>query len=245
MQTIKSIEQSAGAEEPAASAFATWPEPDARQQAKYRRPISNSIKAAACIAAAIGIIFFAFLPLPYQLAPETKAVANAPVLPHQRIQLKVEYQNRYIVDGKEFTSIPVKLNLPVEPAQNLTLVFRNTGSVLFTANEPVTEHDAQADTTIPLDTQGSVSLFATVCTDLTSTEEDLSAVPDGWTWNPTAAMQIIEKLRWCEIAVVSQGKTIGVYTVDFKDYPTVQEVIDQLDTVFGFPYVCFPLTRQE
>ena len=252
--------EAAAAEAPAVAPMATKtasPTPKPRKRPSWigaRAPFA--LRAAACAVVAVGVALFAVVGIAPTVDREHNiATASSPLLPYQRIQFDTENASvcEHPLRGI-FSYTPVLLCLPGDVPDDITLTFQNTSDVLFSLEEPVeyAEYEDLRRKNKPLTVKtrnGKIWLTATYLTDTTYTELEEGICPDGWWWDPSNIVELIERLRNCEIfAETSSGERFA-FTLNFEDYPTRQDILDSLYTEHywdaGWPSPYFTLERKE
>lgn len=224
------------------------------QWASMRTPFA--LKAAACAVVAVGIALFAVAGITPAVDKEHSiATASSPLLPYQRIQFDSENASicEYPLIGI-LSYTPILLCLPGDVPDDITLTFQNTNGVLFSLEEPYDYNEYENlrrknDPLIVKARNGKIWLTATYLTDTTHADLEEDASPEGWWWDPSNIVELIERLRDCEIIAETHSGERFAYTLNFDDYPTRQDVLDSLYTEHywdeGWPSPHFTLDRKE
>lgn len=244
--------EAAAAEAPAVAPMATKtasPTPKPRKRPSWigaRAPFA--LRAAACAVVAVGVALFAVVGIAPTVDREHNiATASSPLLPYRRIQFDTDNEVGFDSGEGIYEIVPVHLSLPgTVPDGNITLTVCNSNGVLFEADEL---SDNLGGHNVPQRLQcirGKVSLFASFLTDITPSEfAEGAAAPIGWIWDPTYVIELIERLRNCKIIVDTDDGQRFVFTIDFDDFPTRQDISDRLYSKAGHRLVYFPLNESE
>lgn len=206
------------------------------------------LKAAACTVLALGIAALAVTGISPSIGENHNiAIASSPLLPYERIQFDHNNQGIFEADDGVYITVPILLALPGNYTGDATVSLDGTEGTLLSTEWFPNEASKPGSTSIRTKiVSGKVSAYAFYRTDLT--HEDLmngTAVPPGWIWDPTDAINMIEDLRNCEIVVTPSGTSSATYTIDFDDYPTREDIADRLYSPVGFRLAYFSLDRNE
>lgn len=205
-------------------------------------------KAAACVVLTVGLASVAIAGISPAVDEErSMATASSPLYPYQRVQFDFNMLALYTLPTRGVYAItPTLLCLPGNLPEHITLTVQNSHDVIFSPTES-DEYLKQGNGPMSVTTNhGKIWLFASYLTDITYTEmEEGRTVPDGWWWDPTEAVELIERLRDCEIIVETDAGERFVYTLNFDDRPTREAVTASLYAKQGIPSSYFNLERKE
>lgn len=206
------------------------------------------MKAAACIVLTVGLALVAVAGVsPVVDEKRNVATASSPLYPYQRMQFDFNMLALYTLPTRGIYAVtPTLLCLPGNLPERITLTVQNSHDVIFSPTES-DEYLKQGNGPMSVTTNhGKIRLFASYLTDITYRElEEGRTVPDGWWWNPTEAVELIERLRDCEVIVETDAGERFVYTLNFDDRPTREAVTASLYARQGIPPSYFNLERKE
>lgn len=215
---------------------------------KRSRVLGVPFKAAACVVLTVGLAAVAIAGISPAVDEErSMATASSPLYPYQRVQFDFNMLALYTLPTRGVYAItPTLLCLPGNLPEHITLTVQNSHDVIFSPTES-DEYLKQGNGPMSVTTNhGKIWLFASYLTDITYTEmEEGRTVPDGWWWDPTEAVELIERLRDCEIIVETDAGERFVYTLNFDDRPTREAVTASLYAKQGIPSSYFNLERKE
>lgn len=205
-------------------------------------------KAAACIVLTVGLATVAIAGISPTVDEERSvATASSPLYPYQRMQFDFNMLAlRTLPTRGVYAITPTLLCLPGNLPEHITLTVQNSHDVIFSPTES-DEYLKQGNGPMSVTTNhGKIWLFASYLTDITYKEmEEGRTVPDGWWWDPAEAVELIERLRDCEIIVETDAGERFVYALNFDDRPTREAVTASLYAKQGIPASYFHLERKE
>lgn len=210
-----------------------------------RNASSILLKTAAClvvVAISAGTIAANVSPLN---ASSGTAEADAPLLPYQRIQFDFDSEAAYMTPEGVYITVPVLLAFPGNMPASFSLSIYDTNGVCFSA-EKFTGDNSQPRPLQVNSSQRKATLYATFLSDIDPWKyaNEGDTAPDGWTWNPTQAIELIERLRDCTIIAETTAGERFAFSIDLDDYPAQSDIADRLYSKVGYPLVYFALDEK-
>lgn len=222
--------------------------PNARRSRKRRcgTPGIRASRFAACALLVVGVgVVSVAAPVVFDKDHNT-AEAGAPLLPYQRIQFDCANVTFYSAKDGVYAAIPVLLSFPGDVPENITLSFSNANNVAFSTTDSVENLD-RTNSSIPVTCHdGKVTLLASTLSNMTKWDLNQgNEPPPGWFWDPTDAIEIIERLRNCEVVAETNAGERFAFTINLDDFPTREAITDRLYSTGGYRLVYFTLDRKE
>lgn len=236
------------ATERTATAPATSATTNARRSRKrrYGTPGFRALRFAACALLVVGVGAASIAaPVVFDKDHNT-AEAGAPLLPYQRIQFDCANVTFYSAKDGVYAAVPVLLSFPGDVPENITLSFSNANNVAFSTTDSVENLD-RTNSSIPVTCHdGKVTLLASTLSNMTKWDLNQgNEPPPGWFWDPTDAIEIIERLRNCEVVAETNAGERFAFTINLDDFPTREAITDRLYSTGGYRLVYFTLDRKE
>lgn len=212
---------------------------------RRRNAFSLLHRAAAClivVAISAGVIAANVSPLN---ANSGTAEADAPLLPYQRIQFDFNSEATHMTSEGVYITVPVLLAFPGNMPASFSLSIYDANGVCF-STEKFTEDFSQPRRLQVNSSQRKATLYATFLSDIDPWKyaNEGDTVPSGWTWNPTQAIELIERLRDCTIVAETTAGERFAFSIDLNDYPTQSDIANRLYSKVGYPLVYFALDEK-
>lgn len=240
MEKIRNLEKQGTSSERTAHRLSAPKTIPALQVHKRRSFPATPFKVAACLALVAGVGGAALSPALFQQDVNQQAVADAPLYPFHRIQFDFYYESDLIKDGKVYHATPLLLTLPGDLPDNYSVRFERTGGIFFASQHTSFDQLSRSNVVeVNSNNEGRLYLEAWYSTDYDANDPSIGSQPPnepsyggspppGWTMDPTVAIETLTRLQECEISVISKGKVLDSYTINFTNCHTKEEITERL-----------------